>query len=158
MNPEMIQTEKIFASNSEDETRLIGFRLGKNITAGLTVLLYGDLGTGKTVFIRGVGEAMNITGVRSPSFTLINEYKSDSGLYLIHSDLYRLDDEGVYALGLDEYVNSSDSVLFVEWPERWNNIPVNDVIKIYFTAINEDERRIKIYAHGKKAQEVIEKL
>ena len=63
-----------------------GNELGKKILPGVTVLLYGDLGTGKTVLIRGVGTAMKISGVRSPSFTLINEYESPAGIFLIHSD------------------------------------------------------------------------
>ena len=148
-------TEKIFMSHSEDNTRELGRSLGENITAGITVLLYGDLGAGKTVFVRGVCEAFGVSGVRSPSFTLINEYSTPSGMYIIHADLYRLESDGVYALGLDEYTGSDDSVLFVEWPERWNNPPSDDVIKIFFTALNEKEREIRIAAYGTKAQEVI---
>lgn len=134
-----MMSEKIFISHSEDETRKFGFDYAKNLKPGQIILLYGDLGTGKTVFVRGVCEAFGITGVRSPSFTLINEYKSPSGLYIIHSDLYRLDSEGVYSLGLEEYY---DSILFVEWPERWENPPANSR-KIFFTALNENEREIK---------------
>ena len=136
----------------------IGRSIGEKILPGLTVLLYGDLGTGKTVLIRGVGEAMKISNVRSPSFTLINEYKSPKGIFLIHSDLYRLEEDGVFALGLEEFVGSSDAVLFVEWPERWKNPPVNEVIKISLKALNEDEREIKISATGIKAQEVVKEL
>ena len=136
----------------------LGRSIGEKILPGLTVLLYGDLGTGKTVLIRGVGEAMKISNVRSPSFTLINEYKSPKGIFLIHSDLYRLEEDGVFALGLEEFVGSSDAALFVEWPERWKNPPVNEVIKISLKALNEDEREIKISATGLKAQEVVKEL
>ena len=135
-----------------------GNELGKKILPGVTVLLYGDLGTGKTVLIRGVGTAMKISGVRSPSFTLINEYESPTGIFLIHSDLYRLEENQVFALGLEEFAGSSDSVLFVEWPERWKNPPVTDVIKIFLKALNESEREIKISAEGLKAQEVVSSL
>ncbi len=136
----------------------LGNSIGKNILPGVTVLLYGDLGTGKTVLIRGVGEAMKISGVRSPSFTLINEYESPAGIFLIHSDLYRLEENNVFALGLEEFAGASDSVLFIEWPERWKNPPVNDVIKISLTALNESEREIKISASGLKAQKVVNGL
>ena len=136
----------------------LGNSIGKNILPGVTVLLYGDLGTGKTVLIRGVGEAMKISGVRSPSFTLINEYESPAGIFLIHSDLYRLEENNVFALGLEEFAGASDSVLFIEWPERWKNPPVNDVIKISLTALNESEREIKISASGLKAQKVVNDL
>ncbi|MDY6400074.1 MAG: tRNA (adenosine(37)-N6)-threonylcarbamoyltransferase complex ATPase subunit type 1 TsaE [Synergistales bacterium] len=147
--------DKIFISHSEQDTLNLGRELGKNILPGVTVLLYGDLGTGKTVLVRGVGEAMKISGVRSPSFTLINEYSSPSGIFLIHSDLYRLDENGVYALGLEEFAGASDSVLFIEWPERWTNPPVNDVIKIFLKASNKNEREIKISASGLKAEEIV---
>ena len=149
---------KIFISHSENDTLKLGQELGRNINSGVTVLLYGDLGTGKTVLVRGVGEAMKISGVRSPSFTLINEYSSPTGIFLIHSDLYRLDENGVYALGLEEFAGDSDSVLFIEWPERWTNPPVSDVIKIFFRALNENEREIKISASGLKVEEIISQL
>ena len=149
----MTESVKDFSSRSEDDTRNLGRRLGECIEPGICVLLYGDLGAGKTVLVRGVGEALGISGVRSPSFTLINEYESDSGIFVIHSDLYRLDDAG--ALGLEEY---EDSVLLVEWPERWKNPPVNNVLKVYISAVSEDERTIRILADGEKAERVLAKL
>ena len=145
-------SERLFVSRSESETRELGRKLGENIEAGLCVLLYGDLGAGKTVLVRGVGEALGISGVRSPSFTLINEYETASGL-VIHADLYRLDDAS--SLGLEEY---EDSVLFVEWPDRWRNPPVNDVLKVSISAVNESEREIVINAEGVKAERVLMKL
>ena len=117
-------TEHVFTSHSENDTRELGRKLGESLCEGLCVLLYGDLGAGKTVLVRGVGEALGISGVRSPSFTLINEYDSDS-LFVAHADLYRLDDAS--SLGLEEY---EDGVLFVEWPERWKNPPKDNVMKI----------------------------
>ena len=149
----MTESVKDFSSRSEDDTRNLGRKLGECIEPGICVLLYGDLGAGKTVLVRGVGEALGISGVRSPSFTLINEYESDSGIFVIHSDLYRLDDAG--ALGLEEY---EDSVLLVEWPDRWKNPPVNNVLKVYISAVSEDERTIRILADGEKAERVLAAL
>ncbi len=146
-------TERAFTSHSEDDTRNLGRRLGECIEPGICVLLYGNLGAGKTVLVRGVGEALGISGVRSPSFTLINEYEADSGIFVIHSDLYRLDDAG--ALGLEEY---EDYVLFVEWPDRWKNPPVNNVLKVYITAVSENERAVKILACGERAERVLAEL
>ncbi len=148
-------TERIFFSRSEDDTRELGRRLGENLCEGLCVLLYGDLGAGKTVLVRGVGEALGISGVRSPSFTLINEYESGSGLLVIHADLYRLGENDAGSLGLEEY---EDSVLFVEWPERWKNPPVNDVMKVYISAVSESEREVRILACGERAEGVLVKL
>ena len=148
-------TERIFFSRSEDDTRELGKKLGENLCEGLCVLLYGDLGAGKTVLVRGVGEALGISCVRSPSFTLINEYESDSGLLVIHADLYRLGENDTGSLGLEEY---EDSALFVEWPERWKNPPVDDVLKVYISAVSESEREVKILAQGERAEGVLMKL
>lgn len=139
-----------FLSHSEAETRELGRKFAEKLEPGICVLLYGDLGAGKTVFVRGVGEALGIRGVRSPSFTLINEYESDSGLNVIHADLYRLEDAS--SLGLEEY---EDSVLLVEWPERWRNPPEDEVIALRFSALSETERKIAISARGLKAEGVI---
>ena len=148
-------TERIFFSHSENDTRELGRRIGENLCEGLCVLLYGDLGAGKTVLVRGVGEALGISGVRSPSFTLINEYESGSGLAVIHADLYRLGENDAGSLGLEEY---EDSALFVEWPERWRNPPVNDVMKVYISAVSESEREVRILAVGERAEGVLMKL
>lgn len=145
-------SERIFFTHSEDETRALGRRLGESLCEGLCVLLYGDLGAGKTALVRGVGEAFGVSGVRSPSFTLINEY--DAGdKFIIHADLYRLDDAS--SLGLEEY---EDSVLLVEWPERWRNPPRDNVMKVYIRAVSEAERELKICALGSKAEEVLAEL
>ena len=107
------------------------------------------------LFRSGVGEALGISGVRSPSFTLINEYESGSGLLVIHADLYRLGENDAGSLGLEEY---EDSALFVEWPERWRNPPVEDVMRVYFSAVSESEREVRILAVGERAEGVLVKL
>ena len=154
----MKTNSKIYISHSEKDTRKLGRSLGKALVPGVVVLLYGNLGAGKTVLVRGVGEAYDVADVRSPSFTLINEYDLPTGIFIVHADLYRLDSEGVRAIGLEEYAGVDDAVLFVEWPERWDNPPVNDVINIRFEAVSENERRITITANGAKSQEVMKKL
>ena len=175
-------TKREFISHSESDTRGLGRKLGENIESGICVLLSGDLGAGKTVLVRGVGEALGITGVRSPSFTLINEYevipyltspnlgeeakegyspkvegacvKNDvRNMLIVHADLYRLEDSS--SLGLEEY---EDSILFVEWPDRWRNPPVNNVLKVKISSVSESEREIEICAYGEKAERVLAKL
>ena len=134
---------EIFTSHSEEDTRNLGREFSETLSGGNVVLLFGDLGAGKTVFVRGVCEAFGISGVRSPSFTLINEYESPDGLLIIHADLYRLDPDGVSATGLDEYAGDDSAILFVEWPERWQNPPA-DSVRIYFESTSENERTIRI--------------
>lgn len=149
-------TARDFVSHNEDETRALGRRLGEVLAGGMCVLLYGDLGAGKTVFVRGVGEALGVSGVRSPSFTLINEYPSSEGLVVVHADLYRLDDAGT--LGLEEYAGTEGCVLFVEWPERWRNPPADEVLAVKIEAVSETERRVSISAQGASAEGVVMKL
>ena len=134
---------EIFTSHSEEDTRNLGREFSVTLSGGNVVLLFGDLGAGKTVFVRGVCEAFGISGVRSPSFTLINEYEASSGLLIVHADLYRLDPDGVITVGLEEYAGDDDVILFVEWPERWVN-PPDDAVRVYFSALTENEREIRI--------------
>ncbi|MBQ7170219.1 MAG: tRNA (adenosine(37)-N6)-threonylcarbamoyltransferase complex ATPase subunit type 1 TsaE [Synergistaceae bacterium] len=133
----------VYTSHSESDTRRIGEKFAGTLRGGEVVLLSGDLGAGKTVFVRGVCGAFGVTGVRSPSFTLINEYESPSGLLIVHADLYRLDPDGVGATGLDEYAGSDGVITFVEWPERWRN-PPGDAVRVHFEAVSESEREIMI--------------
>ena len=146
-----------FISRSENETLELGRKFAKILSGGFVILLYGDLGTGKTVFVRGVCESLNISGVRSPSFTLINEYQSEKFI-IIHADLYRLDENNADSIGLEEFCGLDDFVVFIEWPERLKGIISDEIIKISFTAINESEREIKFSAQGLKSEEAISKL
>jgi tRNA threonylcarbamoyladenosine biosynthesis protein TsaE len=141
-------------SSSEEETLSLGRALGASLVPGLTVLLSGELGAGKTVLVRGVGDALGALRVRSPSFTLINEYRTASFL-LIHADLYRLEPGGAEELGLEEYAGGDD-VLFVEWPDRWRT-PPDDVLSITIEAA-ETERFLEISACGERAGAVCRAL
>jgi tRNA threonylcarbamoyladenosine biosynthesis protein TsaE len=132
-----------YRSLSEEATLHLGRIMGRSLVPGLTVLLSGELGTGKTVLVRGVGEALGVTRVRSPSFTLVNEYRTArADFFIAHADLYRLDPDGVEELGLEEYADNG-GVLFVEWPDRWRT-PPDDALNITITAVSETERLIEI--------------
>lgn len=137
-------------SRSEGATRRLGRLLGGALQPGLTVLLSGDLGAGKTVFVKGVGDALGLAAVRSPSFTLINEYRSER-LILAHADLYRLDEDGADELGLEEYAGSGDAVLIVEWPERWRFPPDTDVLRVTLRAPEEGVRVLEVRSCGQRA-------
>ncbi len=105
-------------SRSEQETRGIAAAVARALAPGAVVLLSGDLGAGKTVFVRGLAEGLGIDPgeVTSPTFTLVHHY--DGGrLPLVHVDLYRLDAADLDEVGLDEDV-AARGVLAVEWPER----------------------------------------
>ena len=146
----------IYCSTSEEETLRFGRILGICLLSGTTVLLSGGLGAGKTVLVRGVGETLGAARVRSPSFTLVNEYQTDTFL-LAHADLYRLEPNGVQDIDLENYLDD-DCVLFVEWPERWKAPPENDVLKITIDVEDEVTRNFRIASAGGKAGRVIDAL
>ena len=126
-------------SRSEEETSAAGERLAAALKPGDVVLLFGDLGAGKTAFVRGLAEGLGIDPdeVSSPTFTLLHEYRGGR-LRLYHADLYRLDAAAAEDLGLDE-AGAADGVLAIEWPERLSHeIPGAVVVSI---AIAGDEMR-----------------
>ncbi|GHS96081.1 tRNA (adenosine(37)-N6)-threonylcarbamoyltransferase complex ATPase subunit type 1 TsaE [Synergistales bacterium] len=144
-----------FSSDSEEETLCIGRKFGAALTRGAAALLVGGLGAGKTVLVRGVGDALGAARVRSPSFTLINEYRCEK-FTVVHADLYRLDDAS--ELALEEYLDDN-AVLLVEWPERWKNPPA-DAVKINFetTESEPNKRLIRFSAFGKKSLDILDSL
>ena len=141
-------------SLSEEGTRALGRALGHVLEPGMVVLLDGDLGTGKTVLVRGVGEALGASGVRSPSFTLVNEYRTKSGLLLVHADLYRLDEKGAEDLGLEDHLAMDGAALLVEWPDRWAS-PPEDALRVELLAPDEHDvliRRLTFRPGGPRAE------
>ncbi len=111
---------KISLADAQATLRL-GWTLGKSLPAGSVILLEGDLGSGKTTMVQGLGEGLGITEpIVSPTFTLINEY-TEGRLPLYHLDLYRLQPEEVTALHPEIYWEGVDvplGIVAIEWAER----------------------------------------
>ena len=134
---------KTITTHSEEETAAVGRDLAATLSAGDVVLLFGDLGAGKTAFVRGLAEGLGVSRdeVSSPTFTLIQEYR-DGRLPLFHVDLYRIEDPREFdELGLDEI--AEDGVLAIEWAERLPG-PPPDAIRISIAHAGERERQITI--------------
>jgi tRNA threonylcarbamoyladenosine biosynthesis protein TsaE len=131
-------------TSSEDETSAAGARLGESLQSGAVLLLYGNLGAGKTAFVRGLARGLGAQGdeVTSPTFTIVQEYPGRVTLY--HVDLYRLEEREVDDLGLEELV-LGDGVVAIEWAERWRERP-DDAIEVRIEDAGEDARRIRISA------------
>jgi tRNA threonylcarbamoyladenosine biosynthesis protein TsaE len=105
-------------THSQSETEAVGRDVARSLGAGSIVLLFGDLGAGKTAFVRGLAEGLGVPAeeVSSPTFTLMQEYRGGR-VPLVHVDLYRLDDpREVDDLGLEEI--GLTSVLAIEWAEK----------------------------------------
>ena len=130
-------------TQSETETQRLARDLALTLKAGDVLLLAGDLGAGKTTFVRGLAEGLGIDpeDVSSPTFTLLHEYRGGR-LNLYHADLYRLDRTATDDLGLDE-TGVKDGVLAIEWPDRLSHdIPGAKVIRLEI--VNDTSRRITI--------------
>ena len=128
-------------SRSDAETEAIGADLATRLVAGSRVLLYGELGAGKTAFVRGLAAGLGVDPdeVSSPTFTLVQEYRGRLALY--HVDLFRLAPGEVDDLGLDAL--AADGVLAIEWAER---MPRGDAgaIAVRLEHAGEEARRIRI--------------
>ena len=129
-------------TTSEEETSAAGARLGESLLAGDIVLLYGDLGSGKTAFVRGLAQGLGASGdeVTSPTFTIVQEYPGRVTLF--HVDLYRLEEREVDDLGLEELV-LGDGVVAIEWADRWRGRP-DDAIEVRIEDAGEEQRRISM--------------
>jgi tRNA threonylcarbamoyladenosine biosynthesis protein TsaE len=136
-------SEQRFTSNSEAETRAVAARLSSELQPGAVLLLSGDLGTGKTAFVRGLAEGLGIDPdeVTSPTFTLVHEYRGGR-LPLIHVDLYRLDRADLDEIGLDEDL-AATGVVAVEWAERLvRSIP--GAIAVTLSDLGGDRREVVV--------------
>lgn len=129
-----------FTSRSPQETAAFAGRLLARLGPGAVLALHGDLGSGKTCFVRGLAAALQLTvPVTSPTFTLIHEYPSDPPLY--HMDLYRLGGpDALDALGLDEYLES-DGITVIEWADRAGSLLPARTIHIHFQVEPNPETR-----------------
>jgi len=136
-------------SRSEDDTRKIARILAESLRTGDVVALSGDLGAGKTLFCKGLGEALGIPPARivSPSFTIVTEHP-EGAIPFIHMDAYRLGSvREAEEAGLEERF-SGEGICAVEWAERIGNLLPNDCIRVTFhiSEDREQERRIRVEA------------
>jgi tRNA threonylcarbamoyladenosine biosynthesis protein TsaE len=147
----------VIESGSTRETKTWGRRLGSMLQGGELLALSGDLGVGKTCFIKGIARGLSLReeNILSPTFTMIQEHHGRLPLY--HIDLYRLDSAALDDLGLREYL-FSDSVAAVEWFERLQEgQQINRLcVKISYTGAN--SRRIEFVAAGNRYADLIARL
>jgi tRNA threonylcarbamoyladenosine biosynthesis protein TsaE len=135
-----------FISRSPEETQALGEAWGRAARAGWVLGLSGELGAGKTQFVKGLARGLGVTEpVRSPTFALVHEYAGGRAP-LFHLDFYRLESpRQIVAAGLDQYLFAPPGVVVVEWIERWLDgaqpLPVR-FRRVVFEQTGESERRI----------------
>ena len=132
-------------TRSAEETIKLGQRLAGKLSRGDVVALYGELGSGKTTFTKGIGKGLGVKNTRqinSPTFVLIKEY--DARIPVYHLDLYRLDRlQDIEDIAVEEYIYG-DGVTVVEWAEKMERILPKKHIAVRFTIKGENKRGIKI--------------
>ena len=129
-----------FISHSPAETEALGEKFGRAARRGTVIAMSGDLGAGKTQFVRGLARGLEIPGrVHSPTFTIVNEY-GGGRLKLFHLDLYRLETaREILSAGIEEYL-SPDGVTVIEWAER---LEAGEIfVRVKIEIVSDSERRI----------------
>ena len=132
-----------FFSSSERETEALGARLAAVLPGGSVVAMYGDLGAGKTAFVRGMARGMGLDcRVSSPTFTIVNEYLGKREL--IHFDMYRIGGaDELFDIGWEDYLNRG-AVCAVEWSENVEDAFFGDEIVVRMEKRGDTERKITI--------------
>ena len=133
----------IYVSHNESDTEAFGRALAKKIPVPCVLCLYGELGAGKTAFVRGLASGLGITAtVSSPTFTIVNEYPGTPEL--IHFDMYRLrGSDELFDIGWEDYL-SRHAILVVEWSENVEDAFTGSEIVIRFEKRSETERLITV--------------
>ena len=132
-----------FISHSQLETEEVGRKLAEKLPGGSVVAMYGDLGAGKTAFVRGMAQGMGLScRVSSPTFTIVNEYLGEREL--IHFDMYRLSSaDELFDIGWEDYL-SRGAVCAVEWSEKVQDAFFGDEITVRIEKLSDTERKITI--------------
>lgn len=134
----------IFESRSESDTEALGERLSRSLPKeGAVVAMYGELGAGKTAFVRGMARGLGVSGhVVSPTFTIVNEYRDGAGEPVYHFDFYRINRlSEALDIGLYEYFDSG-ALCLVEWPEMIEELLPEDVLKVQILVDDADTRTL----------------
>lgn len=133
----------MYITENERETEKLGAQFASKLPGGTVVAMYGDLGAGKTAFVRGMARGMEIDcRVSSPTFTIVNEYLGEREL--IHFDMYRLSSaDELFDIGWEDYLRRG-AVCAVEWSENVSDAFFGDEINVRIEKLGDNKRRITI--------------
>lgn len=133
----------IIYTNSTEETEKAGARLASSLRPGSVVAMFGDLGAGKTAFVRGIANGLGIESrVSSPTFTIVNEYLGPTSLF--HFDMYRIkDSDELFDIGWEDYLERG-GICAVEWSENIADAIPEDAVRVTICKTDETGRKIEI--------------
>lgn len=142
-------------SHSAAQTQRWGARIGELLQPGDVICLEGELGSGKTCFVQGIGRGLEIAeGIRSPTFILANEHRGGR-LTLYHLDAYRIHSaREVWGIGLEDYLNS-DGVCVIEWAEKLREFLPAERLWITFRYLGESKRGVVMHAQGARYEALL---
>src|SRR5437867_12658456 len=132
-------------SQSEEQTFAVAKELAHKTKIPAHILLYGDLGAGKTVFAKGLADGFGVEDVdqvSSPTFTLINQYAGRVKIY--HIDLYRIEPGALDGLGLEEIFDDANAAVIVEWAERLGAFETPGAVRVFLSYVDERSRKIDL--------------
>ena len=140
----------VYISKDTEETKKIGYELARKIDTGELktrfIAMRGEMGVGKTAFVSGFASYYGISGVKSPTYAVMNQHTAPDGKRLLHFDTYRItDDDDLYSIGFYDYIDSSD-LMIIEWSENIDYaIPAGSLfVKIERIPMDEGMRKITV--------------
>src|SRR6266567_3524927 len=132
-------------SQSEEQTYAAARELAHKLKTPAHILLYGDLGAGKTLFAKGLAAGFGVNDVdevSSPTFTLVNQYAGRTRIY--HIDLYRIETGALEGLGLEEIFDDPDAAVIVEWAERLGKFETPGATRVFLSYVDDHSRKIEV--------------
>ncbi|MBR2082757.1 MAG: tRNA (adenosine(37)-N6)-threonylcarbamoyltransferase complex ATPase subunit type 1 TsaE [Elusimicrobiaceae bacterium] len=143
---------------SREETLSLATRFAKKLRGGEIIFLRGPIGAGKTVFVKGIAEALKLkSSPTSASFSLLKEYKNKQ-VRLFHIDLFRLEEGEVFNLGFEEMLEDERAIILAEWPDPIAYMLPADRLEINFILEGSDHRTIEVSSYGRVSDALLEDL
>ena len=145
-------------THSPEETAHLAGTIGKIIREGTVICLDGELGVGKTLFVRALARTLGVeSDVTIPTFNLMNIY--DAACPIVHFDLYRItSEEELEDIGFYEYAEATEGIVLIEWAEKFPDAMPADHLSVRIEALNDEERQFTFVAKGKKSRALLEEL
>ena len=133
-------------SREGNETSKLAADFSLIVKPGDIIALNGDLGCGKTFFVKSFAASLGIETASSPTFAIVNEYTGKNKIY--HFDFYRINKiNELYDIGFDDYLNDDSAIVFIEWADLFKELLPKRIYEVKFAVVSDNLRRITIYKH-----------